>query len=42
MNGDLEIEVAEEVITEETVGKWKPWFNGTHFFYTIKTLPPHS
>ena len=41
MSEDLEIEVGEEVNTDESVGKWKPWFNGIHFFYTVKILPPH-
>ena len=39
MNPDLEVEVSEEINTDESVGKWKPWFNGPKHFYTVKVLP---
>lgn len=36
---DLGIEVSEEVKVDETLSKWKPWFNGAKFFFMVKVLP---
>ncbi len=39
---DLGVEVSEEVQTDESLSKWKPWFNGAKHFFSVKTLPPHK
>lgn len=36
---DLGVEVQEEVGIGESLAKWKPWFNGSKFFYFVKVLP---
>lgn len=41
MTEDLEVNVEEVIEAGESIGKWKPWFNGHHFFYTVKVLPVH-
>lgn len=39
---DLGIEVQEEVGVDESLAKWKPWFNGAKFFHTVKVLPKND
>jgi hypothetical protein len=36
---DLGIEITEDVGIGESLGKYKPWFNGPKHFYTVKVLP---
>jgi hypothetical protein len=39
---DLGVEVSEDIGVGESLGRYKPWFNGMHFFFTVKLLPPHN
>ena len=39
---DLGINVGEEVQTDENLSKYAKWFNGKHFFFTVKLLPPSN
>lgn len=36
---DLGVEVQEEIKVDESLAKWKPWFNGAKHFYSVKVLP---
>lgn len=39
---NLKIKTKEEVQTKEILHKWKRWFNGAKYFFTVHPQPPKT
>lgn len=37
---NLSVDVSDDTKANDKLHTYKPWFNGTKFFHTVKVLPP--